>query len=267
MNTLSLKNVSASYVLENNTANIILNKINLDIEAHDFVVVVGPSGCGKTTLLNLVAGFEVPTEGTITINEKIIKKPGADRGVVFQQNALLPWLTVIENVAFGLKIQGLDSAKRVSISQNFLNLVGLSGFADYHIWQLSGGMKQRVALARALATNPQILLMDEPFGALDAFTKEQMHQLVLNIWQETNKQILLVTHDIEEAIFLSSKLVLMNGHPGEIAKIIPLEFGKRFLKGESVASIKSSLAFIKTKQVILSHFFSDRDEVANELVN
>jgi ABC-type taurine transport system ATPase subunit len=209
MKRVSIKDVYAAYPTQDKGQNVVLNHIDLEINPNDFVVVVGPSGCGKTTLLNLLAGFEKPIKGVIQMGDAPILGPSPERGVIFQQNALLPWLSVQENIEFGLKIQGKAKAFRTHISHDLLNLVGLNHYANHRIWELSGGMKQRVALARSLATNPDLLLMDEPFGALDAFIKEQMQQLILNVWNQTKKQIFFVTHDIEEAVFLWSKLVLM----------------------------------------------------------
>jgi taurine transport system ATP-binding protein len=263
MSTLTVNQVTTSFTGAKGEKNTVLHDLSLTILPQEIVVIVGPSGCGKTTLLNLVAGFEQPTSGDILLNGKQVSGPGPDRGVIFQQHTLLPWLTVGENVEFGLKLQGIPPASRAVTSAEYLNLVGLPQYVDYQVWNLSGGMKQRVSLARALVTNPQILLMDEPFGALDAFTKEQMQTLVLNIWHATHKQILLVTHDIEEAVFLATKLVLMKANPGQIARVIPLDFGKRHISGESARSIKSDPDFIKVREAVLAYFFENDPGVSN----
>jgi taurine transport system ATP-binding protein len=263
MSTLTVNQVTASFKGAQGEANTVLQELSLTILPQEIVVIVGPSGCGKTTLLNLVAGFERPTLGEVQLNGKPVSGPGPDRGVIFQQHTLLPWLTVGENVEFGLKLQGIPSSSRAAISAEYLSLVGLSQYVDYPVWNLSGGMKQRVSLARALVTNPQILLMDEPFGALDAFTKEQMQTLLLNIWHTTHKQILLVTHDIEEAVFLATKLVLMKANPGQIAQVIPLDFGKRHIQGESARTIKSDPDFIKVRERVLAYFFEHDPEVSH----
>ncbi|MFD1123223.1 taurine ABC transporter ATP-binding protein [Methylophilus flavus] len=263
MSTLTVNQVTASFTRAGGEQRTVLRDISVTILPQEIVVIVGPSGCGKTTLLNLVAGFEQPTSGDILLNGKQVSGPGPDRGVIFQQHTLLPWLTVGENVEFGLKLQGISPASRAVTSAEYLNLVGLSQYVDCQVWNLSGGMKQRVSLARALVTNPQILLMDEPFGALDAFTKEQMQTLVLNIWHATHKQILLVTHDIEEAVFLATKLILMKANPGQIAQVIPLDFGKRHISGESARSIKSDPDFIKVREAVLAYFFENDPGVSN----
>jgi taurine transport system ATP-binding protein len=263
MSTLTVNQVTASFKGAQGEANTVLQELSLTILPQEIVVIVGPSGCGKTTLLNLVAGFERPTLGEVQLNGKPVSGPGPDRGVIFQQHTLPPWLTVGENVEFGLKLQGIPSSSRAAISAKYLSLVGLSQYVDYPVWNLSGGMKQRVSLARALVTNPQILLMDEPFGALDAFTKEQMQTLLLNIWHTTHKQILLVTHDIEEAVFLATKLVLMKANPGQIAQVIPLDFGKRHIQGESARTIKSDPDFIKVRETVLAYFFEHDPEVSH----
>lgn len=257
MSRLSIKNLGARYKTQ------ILDNISLEVSAGDFVVFVGPSGCGKTSLLNFIAGFNQPHTGTITLDEKLITGPGSDRGVVFQQDALLPWLNIIENVALGLELQGIPRAARESRAKEVLALVDLAGFEQHKVWELSGGMKQRASLARALAANPQVLLMDEPFGALDAFTREQMQALILKVWHKTGKEVLLVTHDIEEAVFLASELLLMTPRPGRIVERIRLDFGARFASGESARHIKSDPKFIEVREYVLSHFFTNRD-TANE---
>lgn len=255
MSKLSIKNVSASYKTQ------ILDNVSFDVSAGEFVVFVGPSGCGKTSLLNFVAGFNQPHSGSITLDGNLITGPGSDRGVVFQQDALLPWLNIIENVALGLELQGIPRADRETRAKEVLALVDLAGFEQHKVWELSGGMKQRASLARALAANPQILLMDEPFGALDAFTREQMQALILKVWHKTGKEVLLVTHDIEEAVFLASELVLMTPRPGRIVERLSLDFGRRFSQGESARQIKSDPKFIEIREYVLSHFFTNREIV------
>lgn len=253
MSRLQIKNVSASYKTQ------ILDDINIEIGAGDFTVFVGPSGCGKTSLLNFVAGFNQPHKGTITLDGKQITGPGSDRGVVFQQDALLPWLNIIDNVALGLELQGIAKSERERRAKEVLALVDLAGFEYHKVWELSGGMKQRASLARALAADPQVLLMDEPFGALDAFTREQVQALILKVWHKTGKEILLVTHDIEEAVFLATELILMTPRPGRIVERLRLNFGGRFANGESARSIKSDPKFIEVREYVLSHFFTSRE--------
>ncbi|GGP26615.1 taurine ABC transporter ATP-binding subunit [Silvimonas amylolytica] len=235
-----------------------LRDVSLQINSGELVVALGPSGCGKTTLLNLIAGFLRPSQGRVLFEGQPVDGPAASRGVVFQDNALLPWLNVIDNVALGLKLQGVPAAERQARALAVLKEVDLDGFASHRIWQLSGGMRQRVGLARALAANPQLLLMDEPFAALDAFTREQMQELVLKLWQQTGKRILLITHDIEEAVFLASELILMSPRPGRIVSRIALDFSRRYIAGESARAIKSDPAFIATREHVLAQVFAQR---------
>ena len=233
-----------------------LNDISLTIAPHELVVVLGPSGCGKTSLLNAIAGFITPDKGQITLNGRAVNGPGAERGVVFQDDALLPWLNVRDNVAFGLKLQGRPADEQRQRAEAMLAEVDLTACADYRVWQLSGGMRQRVGLARALAADPDVLLMDEPFGALDAFTREQMQSLLIKVWQDTGKRILLISHDIEEAVFLATELVLMSAGPGRITERLSLSFGRRHAAGEAVRAIKSDPKFIAVREYILARLFN-----------
>jgi NitT/TauT family transport system ATP-binding protein len=196
--------------------------ISLDVKPGDFVSVIGPSGCGKSTLLNIVAGFLQPTEGEALLDGRPITGPGADRGVVFQQYSLFPWMTVRKNVEFGLKMQGRGANARESAARTLLGMAGLLQFENHYPDQLSGGMKQRVGIVRALATSPQVLLMDEPFGALDSQTRTVMQEILTNMWQQLRLSVLFITHDIEEAIFLSEKVYVMTARPGRIKAEIPI---------------------------------------------
>ncbi len=189
---------------------------NLSISAGQFTCILGPSGCGKSTLLNCVAGYVKPTSGKITVDGKLVEKPGQDRGMVFQQYSLLPWKTVHDNVAFGPRMTGKDRVQASSIANTFLNLVGLTAFANRYPGELSGGMQQRVGIARALANYPSVLLMDEPFGALDAQTRLMMQENLLNIWHDVPTTVLFVTHDVDEAIFLADRVLVMSAAPGQI---------------------------------------------------
>ncbi|HBV9989902.1 TPA: taurine ABC transporter ATP-binding subunit [Klebsiella aerogenes] len=236
-----------------------LADINLTLDSGELLVVLGPSGCGKTTLLNLIAGFVPYQHGSITLEGRRIDGPGADRGVVFQNEGLLPWRNVLDNVALGLQLAGGEKTQRREIAAQMLKKVGLQGAEKRFIWQLSGGQRQRVGIARALAADPQLLLLDEPFGALDAFTREQMQTLLLRLWHETGKQVLLITHDIEEAVFMASELVLLSPGPGRVQERLPLEFGRRFVAGESCRSIKSDPQFIAQREYVLSRVFEQRE--------
>jgi len=237
----------------------VLEDFSLDIGAGELTVLIGPSGCGKTTLLNHIAGFTRPDSGSVEIDGRPVSGPGADRGVIFQQDALLPWMTVLENVAFGLRLRGMRAGERAAAARSMLDLVDLVGFERHHVWELSGGMKQRVSLARALAADPKTLLMDEPFGALDAMTREQMQTLLLKVWRSTGKQMVLVTHDIEEAVFLASDLVMLSARPARLASRIALDFGRRFAAGEPARRIKSEPAFIDRREQVLSWLFEQGD--------
>jgi ABC-type nitrate/sulfonate/bicarbonate transport system ATPase subunit len=193
-----------------------LEPTSLSVADNDFVTILGPSGCGKSTLLRMVAGLDTPTTGTIKLDGKIITGPGADRGMVFQSYTLFPWLTVSENISFGLRERGVGLHERNAIAGEWLDKVGLTSFANHYPKQLSGGMQQRTAIARALANSPKILLLDEPFGALDNQTRALMQELLLGIWERERKTVIFVTHDIEEAVFLASRVVVMTARPGRI---------------------------------------------------
>ena len=236
-----------------------LADINLTLDSGELLVVLGPSGCGKTTLLNLIAGFVPYQHGSITLEGQRVEGPGADRGVVFQHEGLLPWRNVQDNVALGLQLAGVDKTQRRATAARMLKKVGLEGAEKRFIWQLSGGQRQRVGIARALAANPQLLLLDEPFGALDAFTREQMQTLLLSLWHETGKKVLLITHDIEEAVFMATELVLLSPGPGRVLERLPLDFGRRFVAGESCRSIKSDPRFIEQREYGLSRVFEQRE--------
>ncbi|MFE5679678.1 ABC transporter ATP-binding protein [Streptomyces erythrochromogenes] len=204
-----------------------LDGIDLEIRSGEFLVVVGPSGCGKSTLLDLLGGLSAPTAGRILLDGKPVTGPGLDRGIVFQQYALLPWRTALGNVEFGLEATGVPRRERKARAREFLDLVGLTGFEDRHPHQLSGGMRQRVAIARSLAYDPDVLLMDEPFAALDAQTRESLQDELRRIWQRTGKTVVFITHGIEEAVYLGQKVAVMTSRPGRIKEIVPVAFGER----------------------------------------
>lgn len=230
---------------ENSTATV-LDNINLEVKKGEFLVIVGPSGCGKTTLLDIFAGLSKPTEGTVSIDGKIVDGPDLNRGIVFQQYALFPWLTTAENVGFVLENQNVKKRERDKIVNKLLELVGLSGFEDHYPHQLSGGMKQRAAIARALSFEPDILLMDEPFGALDSLTREILQRELLRIRNETDKTIIFITHSIDEAVFLADRVAIMTAKPGTIKKIIRIPLSRHSrLQNED---IRSSKEFVQIRQ-------------------
>ena len=201
---------------------IALNGVDLDIMENEFICVVGPSGCGKSTLLNIIAGLLEPTSGAVYVNGKKVEGTGTERGVVFQQYALFPWLTVLKNVMFGLKLKGMSDEEAKEIAMKYIKMVELEDFVNSYPKELSGGMKQRVAIARAYAVQPEVLLMDEPFGALDAQTRTQLQSELVRTWQEEKKTCFFITHDVEEAIILATKVIVMSARPGRIKTIIDI---------------------------------------------
>jgi taurine transport system ATP-binding protein len=257
MAILELRDVSVRYG-EGPTAVTAVDHVSLAIGPGDFVVALGASGCGKTSLLNLMAGFQEPTSGEALFGGRRITGPGAERGVVFQHGALMPWQSVIDNVAFGLQIAGVPAAERRERARVILKLVGLDGTESKRIWELSGGMRQRVGVARAITAEPDILLMDEPLGALDALTREQMQELILDVWNRTGKGIFFITHGIEEAVFLATRLVVMSPRPGRIVRSFDLDFGRRFAAGEDAGSIKSDPAFLELRETVKSLIYAAR---------
>ena len=235
---------------------IALNGANLDIMENEFICVIGPSGCGKSTLLNIIAGLLEPTSGEVIVDGHKVEGTGVDRGVVFQQYALFPWLTVKKNVQFGLKLQGKSQKEMDDIAEKYIKMVGLEKFIDSYPKELSGGMKQRVAIARAYAVNPSVLLMDEPFGALDAQTRTQLQTELLKTWQEENKTCFFVTHDIEEAIVLASRVVIMSARPGRIKEIIDID-----IPHPRDQATKMSPRFVELKNYIWSQVYQEYLEV------
>ncbi|MFG1347676.1 ABC transporter ATP-binding protein [Xanthobacter autotrophicus DSM 431] len=216
-----------------------LSNVTLSVKRNDFICLLGPSGCGKSTLLNMIAGFDKPSAGTLTVDGQPVTGPGADRGVVFQQANLMPWLPVWENVAFHLKMRGAQKAVRREQAQIYIDLVGLTGFENHYPAELSGGMNQRVGIARALLMNPGVILMDEPFGALDEQTRMDMQNELVRIWQKSQGTIVFVTHGIDEALTLGSHVVVMSARPGRIAEVIPITLERpRDITGAEFNDIK-----------------------------
>jgi taurine transport system ATP-binding protein len=227
-----------------------LDRVSFSIDAGEFIVALGASGCGKSTLLSAMAGFLPLSSGVITLDGRPVTGPGRDRGVVFQKDSLLPWKTVAQNVALGLKLAGASGREQTEKTMQLLELVGLRDFAKSPPYELSGGMRQRVGLARALATDPDILLMDEPFGALDSLTREQMQLLLVDIWQRTGKRIFFITHSIDEALLLGTRVVVMSPRPGRITHQFDLGFVKAIARGESPRAIKSSPDYVRMRELL-----------------
>jgi taurine transport system ATP-binding protein len=224
MSGLSIENISMRFDLPNGGSVQALRDVTLDLKAGELLSVLGPSGCGKTTLLNIIAGFLAPTEGKILLHGNKVTGPSAERGMVFQQGALFEWMNVRENVGFGPRMKGVSTTQAREKVDHLLDVVGLQDFKEKAIYELSGGMQQRVALARCLANDPDVILMDEPLGALDALTREKMQSLVLKLWKETGKTIILITHSVEEALLLGERLLVMAPRPGRIHKEYRLPF-------------------------------------------
>ena len=257
MTALAIKNASVFYPVPGKPPVHALKNIKLEINDKDFLVALGASGCGKSTLRNLIAGFMAPSEGEISLDGRVVTGPGADRSVVFQKHALLPWLNVLENVAFGLKIQGHDKSKREKIAREFVKLLGLEQFEQSATCQLSGGMQQRAGIARALTSDPAILLMDEPLGAPDALTRERAQELILKIWRDTGKMVFFFTHSVEEALFMGTRLVVMSPRPDRIPHVFDLPFSQRYFETGNAPAIKASADFIALREKILQIIFTD----------
>ena len=237
-----------------------LQDVSFTLKKGELLSVLGPSGCGKTTLLNLIAGFINPTSGTLNLGDQAIEGPGVERGMVFQQGALFEWLSVARNVDFGLRQKRMPKQESDALVEKWLDIVGLQGFGETPTYQLSGGMQQRVALARCLVNDPDVILMDEPLGALDALTREKMQSLVLELWKETGKTIMIITHSVEEALLLGERLFVMAPRPGRLHKEYNLPFAEMGLT-KSLREVKQSSEFNKVREEILTMIWDMEEEI------
>lgn len=260
MSGLSIQDVSMTFELPDGGAVEALKNINLEIKAGELLSVLGPSGCGKTTLLNILAGFLAPTEGQITLNDHLVTGPDPERGMVFQKGALFEWMSVSDNIGFGPKMKGTPQAEIDKTVTELLGIVGLQDFAKKMIYELSGGMQQRVALARCLANEPDVVLMDEPLGALDALTREKMQSLVLKLWKETGKTIILITHSVEEALLLGERLLVMAPRPGRVHKEYRLPFAELGV-GADLREVKQHEDFGPKRDEILNMIWDMEEEI------
>ena len=222
MSGVKIQDLGKTFPKGNGAVTQALRDVNLEFRDQEFVCLVGPSGCGKTTLLRIIAGLETATIGSVTINGDVITGPDPRRGMVFQEYSLFPWRTVIDNIAFGLEMKGTPKEERRKTAEYYLKMVGLTEFRDAYPFELSGGMRQRVAIARALANDPDVLLMDEPFGALDAQTRNQMQKELLSLWDKTKKTIIFVTHSVDEAVYLADRIVVLSERPGRVREVIEI---------------------------------------------
>ncbi|WP_187428153.1 Taurine import ATP-binding protein TauB [Roseobacter fucihabitans] len=260
MTGLSINNLSMRFDLPNGDHVQALQDVSIDLKAGELLSVLGPSGCGKTTLLNIVAGFLAPTSGELILNGHKVTGPDAERGMVFQQGALFEWMSVRENVAFGPSMKGMPKAEKDEIVNHLLDVVGLQDFKEKAVYELSGGMQQRVALARCLANDPDVILMDEPLGALDALTREKMQSLVLKLWKETGKTIILITHSVEEALLLGERLIVMAPRPGRIHTEYRLPFADLGVDAD-LREVKKHPDFGPKREEILNMIWDMEEEI------
>jgi taurine transport system ATP-binding protein len=260
MTGLNIDNLSMRFDLPDGGHVQALENVSIDLKAGELLSVLGPSGCGKTTLLNIVAGFLAPTSGVMTLNGNAISGPDAERGMVFQQGALFEWMSVRENVAFGPSMKGTPKRDKDEIVNHLLDVVGLQDFKEKAVYELSGGMQQRVALARCLANDPDVILMDEPLGALDALTREKMQSLVLKLWKETGKTIILITHSVEEALLLGERLIVMAPRPGRIHTEYRLPFAELGVNAD-LREVKKHEDFGPKREEILNMIWDMEEEI------
>ena len=261
MADLTCKDLSMTYRNPQTGAEVhALKDINFTLKKGELLAVLGPSGCGKTTLLNMVAGFFKPTAGEMILGDRLINGPGVERGMVFQQGALFEWQSVKKNVDFGLRMKKTKAVEGADLVEKWLDIVGLQGFGETPTYQLSGGMQQRVALARCLVNDPDVILMDEPLGALDALTREKMQYLILELWKETGKTIIIITHSVEEALLLGERLFVMAPRPGRIHKEYHLPFAERGLS-EPLRAIRQDKDFTKVREEILTMIWNMEEEI------
>ncbi len=260
MSDLVADNVNMIFTTPTGDSVHALKDVSFTLKKGELLSVLGPSGCGKTTMLNIIAGFIHPTSGSLQLGGEEIEGPGVNRGMVFQQGALFEWLTVAENVNFGLRMKNADKDETAKKVEEWLDIVGLQGFGNTPTYQLSGGMQQRVALARCLINDPDLILMDEPLGALDALTREKMQSLVLKIWKETGKTIMIITHSVEEALLLGERLFVMAPRPGRLHKEYRLDFAEQGLT-QDLREIKQTDAFAETREEILTMIWNMEEEI------
>ena len=252
---VTITGVTKTYLTDSGDEVLALRETTLAVQPGEFVCIVGPSGCGKSTVMDMLAGFHEPTSGEIRVGGSLVTGPGADRGVVFQQPNLLPWMTVRRNVELGPRLRGSPAAERRELAERFLTMVGLDQFMDRKPYELSGGMQQRCQIARVLANDPEIILMDEPFGALDAITRERMQTELLAIWREKRKTVFFITHDVEEAVFLGTRVLVMSARPGRVVLDLPVRLGD----GDAGPEMRSLPQFVALRDQVAAAIHASHD--------
>lgn len=257
---VSIRGVSKRFTTVGGSEVTALHDVNLDIARHDFICVVGRSGCGKTTLLNMLAGFEKPTDGEIVADGRLIEGPSPKRGVVFQKPPLYPWLTVRGNVEFGMRMQGVKASERRATAERYLSMVGLGDAGSRRPYELSGGMQQRAQIARVLACDPDLILMDEPYGALDALTRERLQNELLRLWSERRKTVFFITHSVDEAIFLATRVIVMTAHPGTVKMDIPVDIPRDPDDPDNMEKVKANPRFAELRDIINAAIHEQDDQ-------